>query len=83
MGWRALMTAIGQMLRPARQVSRDDLELAQQYGMLDPDAVAGNRREELDWLRAYQRELEYRLRAMELDAAVIGRQRARSAGRSE
>lgn len=41
------------------------------------------RQRELDWLRTYQRELEYRLRAVELDADILGRQqrqRTRAAG---
>jgi hypothetical protein len=41
--------------------------------ILPPPTVPTHDRNELEWLKAYDRELAMRLRALELDASVITR----------
>jgi hypothetical protein len=57
----------------------EDIDEAQHH-LLDVHVSPEDRKHELEWLRAYQRELEIRLRSMALDADIIGRRQTRTAG---
>jgi hypothetical protein len=60
-------------------VDHEDVEAIRQR-TLSLDTPSEERHQELEWLRSYQRELDYRLKAAELDAKVIARLRARVVG---
>jgi len=60
-------------------VDHDEIEAIRQRA-LDVKTDDEARKAELDWLRAYQGELEKTMRAVEVDAKVIARIRARVVG---
>ena len=60
-------------------VDHDEIEAIRQR-TLDVETPNEERRKELEWLRTYQRELDYRMKAAQLDSQVIARLRARVAG---
>lgn len=63
--WRHLMTWVSEFLRLTnrRRFTLDDLAIP--LPAFDPREDAEARRRDVDWLRAYQGELELRLRSME------------------
>ena len=60
-------------------VDHDEVE-AIRHRAMDAQTNEAERRQELEWLRSYQRELDSRLKTAELDANVISRIKTKVVG---